>query len=1496
MSCDADDCLSKVIVASDGQFCRRKLIILATASLIMDTGRYKLRPRATSIPRSGLPSSASRPESQAGTCVSLTGEIRVGRTREDALDFPAECPGAVDVVAEMDIGQCGQAWPASQEIATLDTQLFSSSTPRESEVLSPLPGQTVGLVEPDNRSNKSSDRATGSPTLALERGTMEPNSSLTLASYGGASDPSDFSGPPHLSSETILTLFSDVEPTVTDAVSASCSTNIDFRSDFDDLCMSTQGPSLSKPAAPASLSLAEPPAAADVRQPSAAADRDGSPTTHVDLEASVINPSASSAFKYPPTLPLRSPVFGAAQRPSTPFYSQVSATRTDIRLRHGSSEVVATQSTLALARDTSTRSSSQRPLASAGIAGLRRVPGEPSPRSSVESWLRNTPSPNLVAPPPSSDAARPACSAVSSRHSALQATLPLGADAAALAKSRPSSARTLRSGRSSLAIEVINLSNRMSDNLTHLASQIQCDAIARENQMRDDANLREQKLREDAFQREQILRDEKLRSEEIAVRREEGIRADNLKRENMLAQMKLESERLCSERERTQAELVVKEKQALLDSELRRCQTQVEAHGLVEKDRIEAEVRRERAQMEFQQKLHEQFEKQRACEKELWGSETNRLVDLERRLALEQQKTSLLQKQAEIEKLHAEKDKALFESCFTRVAAPSAHSDSADTSGSSDSPPRAKQTRFSVDTSPTSSAAAAATRAPWLYTPLATEISVQAPPSAVSAFVCDVGPSMSLAYGCTVPTLASACTPVYVQCSVPRPSPSVLPYVDMYSGRLPGQAPSINYVAQPPGPPLAAIPTGPNVGLASSLTGLAVQPLFTQSPLSQPLFTQPPHAQLPYTGLPCTQPPLSSGMGLPQAPSFASVGPQAPSAQSSAIADIKTVSSCVDSSVTSAALAQSSNVVSVLQAPPSVGNTSTCVSGVSASAPSATAMPSASAGGLAGEAKGEIPAQTEVRTISSPSLPAIVIRQTEPVKPYCGNSSYKIYREYFSRLSNINDWQTKTEKAQRLLLAMEGAAAEAVRGIDAHAENAYEQIWEALERRFGFECEPERAMRRFDARIQFDHETVQMYEQALRSIYREAWPDADPKLKDSHLQRHFVNGIADPGLQHYLRLHARTDDFAETVAKARRYMDAQELTKTTKKPSIKVASVPIQEDGSQTQSILDGLQQVLQTVLGGQGSCTAATPVAYGRKPSSRPSDVAVSRNAGSNDRRTPSPAPSGSSVGHSSQESAFSRRVRFQDGTSGDHQRPPDSGGRGRGRVDNRGRGDDRRPVDRGVHQAAGRDNRGQDRDRGRGPPTPPPYGNRSSGNGTSRWGQSSNWSGNNGSSSGRDRPTAPSSPSTSQWNNSRNWSDRPWRPPADDYRDRRPLRPFNAEPRPRWGSVPYSGRSFEQRPPPNSRPGGQENRPPWRDGSWRGVCFVCGQFGCHSSLHGDYNVERSSASRQDETTATAPAQQARVPNPHSGLADRSVSSLNWQRDPSWGGRVPHTPRPRSQ
>ena len=132
----------------------------------------------------------------------------------------------------------------------------------------------------------------------------------------------------------------------------------------------------------------------------------------------------------------------------------------------------------------------------------------------------------------------------------------------------------------------------------------------------------------------------------------------------------------------------------------------------------------------------------------------------------------------------------------------------------------------------------------------------------------------------------------------------------------------------------------------------------------------------------------------------------------------------------------------------------------------------------------------------------VIIKQSEPVRPYTGATSYRACKEYFLRICDCNGWNNSTDRARHLLVAMDGPAAEAVRGLILH---------------------------------------------------REAWPKTDLKSPeaDSLLRRKFVDGIADPELQKYLRLHAAKDDFATTVSKARHFIDASELSRAPKKPAIR---------------------------------------------------------------------------------------------------------------------------------------------------------------------------------------------------------------------------------------------------------------------------------------------------------------------------------------------------------
>ena len=129
------------------------------------------------------------------------------------------------------------------------------------------------------------------------------------------------------------------------------------------------------------------------------------------------------------------------------------------------------------------------------------------------------------------------------------------------------------------------------------------------------------------------------------------------------------------------------------------------------------------------------------------------------------------------------------------------------------------------------------------------------------------------------------------------------------------------------------------------------------------------------------------------------------------------------------------------------------------------------------ETEDPIPTSGTVSFVAAPPAPTVIIKQPEPVRPYTGQSSYKAYKEYFERICLCSEWKSPTECARHLLVAMDGAATDAVKGLNAEKDTV-------LARRFGHVDEPERAMRRFDFRRQQDGETLTLFEQNLRILHR----------------------------------------------------------------------------------------------------------------------------------------------------------------------------------------------------------------------------------------------------------------------------------------------------------------------------------------------------------------------------------------------------------------------------
>jgi len=141
--------------------------------------------------------------------------------------------------------------------------------------------------------------------------------------------------------------------------------------------------------------------------------------------------------------------------------------------------------------------------------------------------------------------------------------------------------------------------------------------------------------------------------------------------------------------------------------------------------------------------------------------------------------------------------------------------------------------------------------------------------------------------------------------------------------------------------------------------------------------------------------------------------------------------------------------------------------------------------------------QPQVQSLVVPpqTVPTVVVRPLTTPKLYKGDASYKAYKEYFERLSVCNGWVTPIEKAQNLIISLDGPAAETVRGLEIKQDEDYDTIWELLRKRFSYVDDPERQKRLFDTRKQQEHESVAMFEQALRSLFREAWPKQTSKVR-----------------------------------------------------------------------------------------------------------------------------------------------------------------------------------------------------------------------------------------------------------------------------------------------------------------------------------------------------------------------------------------------------------------
>jgi len=121
-------------------------------------------------------------------------------------------------------------------------------------------------------------------------------------------------------------------------------------------------------------------------------------------------------------------------------------------------------------------------------------------------------------------------------------------------------------------------------------------------------------------------------------------------------------------------------------------------------------------------------------------------------------------------------------------------------------------------------------------------------------------------------------------------------------------------------------------------------------------------------------------------------------------------------------------------------------------------------------------------------------------------------------------------------------------------------------------------MRRFDSRRQEDNETIPDFEQALRTLHREAWPAATPEQRDAALKRSLEDGLISSEMIQFLRLHARDLDFHDTVIKARQFADATGQSKPKKRVNF-IDTRPKSPAQPEWEPLLQGFEEMMAEAL-----------------------------------------------------------------------------------------------------------------------------------------------------------------------------------------------------------------------------------------------------------------------------------------------------------------------------
>ncbi|XP_065356251.1 uncharacterized protein LOC135950648 [Calliphora vicina] len=216
--------------------------------------------------------------------------------------------------------------------------------------------------------------------------------------------------------------------------------------------------------------------------------------------------------------------------------------------------------------------------------------------------------------------------------------------------------------------------------------------------------------------------------------------------------------------------------------------------------------------------------------------------------------------------------------------------------------------------------------------------------------------------------------------------------------------------------------------------------------------------------------------------------------------------------------------------------------------------------------------EMKINNIQCQDGPVRIISETSrriKAPSFDGSTLFNVFKFQFDTVAVRNMWNNE-EKAIELILALKGNAAVVLESVPASNRNCYDDIMEAVQRKYGGEHKKELYRMELRGRVQKPNETLQDFALEIERLLQLTYPGNNNPFLDHIKIEAFVNGIRDPEIKHAVCATSKPS-LAETVS----FALAQETAKIISNPQIcKVRNIEVVAEDER--NIVDELKKVLE--------------------------------------------------------------------------------------------------------------------------------------------------------------------------------------------------------------------------------------------------------------------------------------------------------------------------------